>query len=208
MGIADTSGSSVGIAFNKFDRVVFCESNLPNTTSGLGSAQCIISGANALITVDHERPQDLPSESTVQPALPDVKPHISRSDICVPFTDSGYASVLFAAKTAVAQSRHQLQVSGNAEGSSTETQSGIVDEDSKTLYSAATSLDPVCSRRYIQELSQDLYRSLQVQLDQPGWLSISQVMPDLVKAFAEKIGQEGHSQVHLDIMYFIHKRHR
>ncbi len=75
------------------------------------------------------------------------------------------------------------------------------DEDAKHLYSAATSVDPICSRRYIQELSQDLYRNLQTQLSQPDWHSVTQALPDLIKTFASKIGQEGDSQVHLDIMY-------
>lgn len=129
-------------------------------------------------------------------------------DTHAPFTDSGYASGPIEAATAVAPSYQPLQVPGDPDDSNIAAQRSIIDDDAKTLYSAATSLDPVCSRRYIQELSQDLYRNLQAQPTPPDWSSISQVLPDLIKTFATKIGQGGDSPVHLDIMYFIHRRHR
>lgn len=125
-----------------------------------------------------------------------------------PFTDSGYASGPTEAATAVGPSYQPLQVPGDPDDSNIAAQRSIIDVDAKTLYSAATSLDPVCSRRYIQELSQDLYRNLQAQPTPPDWSSISQVLPDLIKTFATKIGQGGDSPVHLNIMYFIHRRHR
>lgn len=125
-----------------------------------------------------------------------------------PFTDSGYASGPLEATTVVTQSYHPLQVPGDPDDSNKVAQRWIIDEDAKILYSAATSLDPVCSRRYVQELSHNLYRSLQAQIDPPDWHSISQDLPDLIKTFAAKIGQGGNSQVYLDIMYFIHNRHR
>lgn len=144
--------------------------------------------------------------------LPFVKPmHNDRfadHDPHAPFTDSGYASGPIEAAAAVAQSQHPLQVPGDPDDSNIAEQRSIIEEDAKTLYSAATSLDPVCSRQYIQELSQDLYRNLQAQPTTPDWSSISQVLPDLIKTFATKIGQGGDSPVHLDIMYFIHRRHR
>ena len=129
-------------------------------------------------------------------------------DTHAPFTDSGYASGPDGAKTAVAQPRHPLRVPGDPGNSNTAAQRSIIEEDAQTLYSAATSLDPFCSRRYIEELSKDLYRNLQARFNPPDWVSVSQAFPDLIKTFAAKIGQGGDSQVHLDIMYFIHKRHR
>lgn len=129
-------------------------------------------------------------------------------DSHAPFTDSGYASGPIEATTAVGQSHHPLQVPEDPDDSNITAQRSIIEEDAKTLYSAATSLDPVCSRQYIQELSRDLYRNLQAQSIPPDWSSIFQVLPDLIKTFATKIGQGGDSHVHLDIMYFIHKRHR
>ncbi|KAK1829902.1 hypothetical protein QBC39DRAFT_383841 [Podospora conica] len=129
-------------------------------------------------------------------------------DAHAPFTDSGYASGPIEAKTAVAQSHHLLRLPEGPDESNTAAQRSIIEEDAKTLYSAATSLDPVCSRRYIHELSQNLYRNLQAQSDQLDWGHVSQALPDLIKTFAAKIGQGGDSQVYLDIMYFVHKRHR
>jgi hypothetical protein len=153
------------------------------------------------------KPNTLPplTEKSPRPHLIDL---IASNDAHAPFTDSGYASGPIETKTAVARSRHPLQIPGDPNDSNIAAHRSIIDEDAETLYSAATSLDPFCSRRYIEELSKDLYRNLQAQLNLPDWVSVSQAFPDLIKTFAAKIGQGGDSQVHLEIMYFIHKRHR
>jgi hypothetical protein len=100
------------------------------------------------------------------------------------FTDSGYCS-----RHRVADNRHDNRQD---------------DDDSRTSYLAATSLDAANKTNYISELSQDIYSRICHQVDLHNWAALSTYLPDLLEAFALKIGHESASGLNRDIMYFVH----
>ncbi|KAH8769339.1 hypothetical protein BGZ57DRAFT_856298 [Hyaloscypha finlandica] len=125
----------------------------------------------------------------------------------VPFTDSGY-------KSAPNPDRHQnsqhiLEKSPRpfnvkscaAEGSRS-------DEDAKTIYSIGTTVDSGYARKYIIELSSDIFGKLRQVIDFKDRTALSKVLPGLVKAFAIKLCLDSPSQANCNVMYFIHRWHR
>jgi len=77
----------------------------------------------------------------------------------------------------------------------------------QTEYSAATTAAPGLTHTYLSELSADIYNKIRRQVDVSDWPVLCQALPDLIKAFAVKLGQKN-SQVSRAIMHFIHKHHR
>ncbi|KAM0420963.1 hypothetical protein ACHAPT_011206 [Fusarium lateritium] len=82
------------------------------------------------------------------------------------------------------------------------------DGDAKTTYSIATNEDPVQTRDFVYELANDIYGNLKHMMGPDDWLLVSRSLPELLKAFAIKIGSDGTSQASRDVMYFIHKEHQ
>ncbi|KAH6977436.1 hypothetical protein BKA56DRAFT_69112 [Ilyonectria sp. MPI-CAGE-AT-0026] len=119
--------------------------------------------------------------------------------IGVPCTDSGYGSVPYPNNSANAQHpqiRHE----------------NIVDpddpDDNVTTYSAATTVTPHLAHQYISELSNDLHSRFRECIDTKTWPTVFHMLPELIKAFAIKLGHESSSPLNRSIMYFLHKRHR
>ncbi|GJN75979.1 hypothetical protein PLICBS_010090 [Purpureocillium lilacinum] len=107
----------------------------------------------------------------------------------IPYTDSGYASGI---------NPHILTVGRDADD----------EEDTRTTYSAATTVGQVHAKNYISELSHHIHSNLLEHVDSEGRSELCRSLPELIKAFAIKIGCESTSQLNLDIMYFIHKHYR
>ncbi|OBT67903.1 hypothetical protein VE03_02433 [Pseudogymnoascus sp. 23342-1-I1] len=142
-------------------------------------------------------------------AKPMKEPITAMDEIVVegPFTDSGYASIL---KTNI--SRNDLPLADKPQcpvADKSNVKMGNEDtEDTKTIYSAAASIDLPQSQQYITELCGDIFNKLENHFDSTNWNTLEKRLPSLIKAFAVKIGYDSSAQVNQDIMYFIHKQHR
>ncbi|KAH8894716.1 hypothetical protein GQ53DRAFT_762769 [Thozetella sp. PMI_491] len=110
-------------------------------------------------------------------------------------TDSGYASfpgAKYNTSDEVATCVIQPEIKALA--------SGIIDEqDSGTCYSLATTETCQVTRTYVSELCQDIHKKLDQFTGTNIWPRLERSLPNLVKAFAIKIGQEN-NQAHRDII--------
>jgi hypothetical protein len=114
----------------------------------------------------------------------------------VPFTDSGYGSI-----------SNPIQLADvNTEGPMATIREA--DVDAQTLYSDATTMAHMDVQQYISDLSDDIYGKLRFQISSTDWSILAKTLPELMKAFAIKIGYGSPVQANRDIMYFIHRRHR
>ena len=119
---------------------------------------------------------------------------------CVPFTDSGYATVINPRIL-------DAQLRCNKKSPSSSCDGGLTEDDAETTYSAATTVAYANVQHYISELSREIINRLGqlVDMKQPAGLGVP---PTLIKAFSIMIGHEDDSQINRDIMYFVHKHHR
>lgn len=146
---------------------------------------------------DSQSLQDSQSKTTTGPAPSNVA---CGSYIATLPEDSGYGSI--AERTFYSNPKTQ---DGTVEALVHNT---AVDDDAKTTYSKATNEDPIQMRDFVNELASDIYGKLEPTIDPEDWSLLSQSLPELLKAFAIKIGSDGTSQAHRDVMYFVHKEHQ
>ncbi|KAN0073022.1 hypothetical protein V8E54_009136 [Elaphomyces granulatus] len=93
-------------------------------------------------------------------------------------------------------------ISGDAQGRDVESEDG-------TVYSDAASLPAWNEESYISELVNGLScKFSSEQLDDTTLEQISQTLPELLKAFALKVGHNASTQMHLDVMVFVHKHRK
>jgi hypothetical protein len=125
----------------------------------------------------------------------------------VPFTDSGYKSAL--------NLEHSLNVQPDLEKSpdppdvdSSSARADGDDNDAKTLYSLGTTVNPGHARNYIMELAKDIHSNLHRAVGAKDLTVLSNVLPQLLKAFAIKLCHDAPTRVNRRIMHFIHKRHQ
>ena len=80
----------------------------------------------------------------------------------------------------------------------------------RTIYSDASSLPLRKMEAYISELAGDLFSKFRSLLlsDVETMESISRVLPELLKAFALRVGYNAPTQMHRDVMFFVHKNRR
>lgn len=84
-------------------------------------------------------------------------------------------------------------------------------DDSATEYSDLSSTTFSRKQLYIQELAKDLYNKISFQavdLGQDHRVDISATLPRLLKAFALRIGYCATTQMHRDVMAFVHRHRR
>ena len=124
----------------------------------------------------------------------------------VPFTDSAYASLPHLGPSQDVPSSLEKPQCPAKIGPSTTTED-IDRGDTKTVYSAATTIGLTRTQNYITDLCSDIYCEIRQYFDAKLWSTISRALPGLIKAFAIKIGYDSSAQVNREIMYFIHKRH-
>lgn len=144
-------------------------------------------------------------------AKPCWSEHISAADEATVeehCTDSGYASIL---QTDIC--KNDLPLPDNQQcrvDDKSNVKTGDEDTvDSKTDYSAATSIDHLPrSQQYITELCSDIFNRLENHFNSTNWDTLEIALPSLIKAFAINIGFDPSAQVNQHIMYFIHKQHR
>ncbi|KAH7144199.1 hypothetical protein B0J13DRAFT_622763 [Dactylonectria estremocensis] len=125
----------------------------------------------------------------------------------VAFTDSGYASALNPNEYLNSKPSTGEEASPDPNTSLAAT-IGIDNDDTATLYSAGTTVAPARAQTYIAEICNDIYGNLKDCVNAETWPVVSKVLPDLIKAFAIRLGNDYSVQVNRDIMYFVHQRHR
>ncbi|SCV49114.1 uncharacterized protein FFB14_10716 [Fusarium fujikuroi] len=120
------------------------------------------------------------------------------------FTDSAYASA------SLMDNNNKNTNDGPAVDESLQGLDDPTIDDSATEYSDVSSTTFSRKQLYIQELAKDLYNKISFQagdLGQDHRVDISATLPRLLKAFALKIGYCATTQMHRDVMAFVH-RHR
>jgi hypothetical protein len=127
----------------------------------------------------------------------------------VPFTDSGYRSA--------PHLEHSMNVEPVLEkskcllsGHSPPQGGDRGDCDARTLYSIGSTVNPGHARNYVIELSKDIYSELHRSVDAKDldMTVLSEILPELVKAFAIKLCHDAPNPVNRKIMHFIYKRHQ
>lgn len=137
----------------------------------------------------------------------DTKNHTQAREISfsvrdAPFTDSGYASLPHPAFPGEGKAR------GITEDSTPVPVTGTADDDSKTVYSAATTALPSLAHKSISEVCKDIHTKITRQMVNVDWASVSHTVPNLVKAFAIKLGSGTSSDKDRRIMHFVHQHHQ
>jgi hypothetical protein len=120
------------------------------------------------------------------------------SDDEIPYTDSGYASA----------TKDLSNVLTNYCEPSSTIHNKLDNEDGQTIYSVASSVAPAEAHSYISNLACNIFDKLGIRAGSKNIPTVYKLFPELLKAFAVKIGSERSSQINRDIMYFIDKRHR
>lgn len=126
----------------------------------------------------------------------------------VTFTESGYAS----APNLNGYSRKRpstKQRASPASSISPTTTKDADDDETMTLFSTGTqtTIAPTRGQNYIAEICSEIYDELGDVVDASTWPAISKKLPNLIKAFAVKLGSDSTAQVNREIMYFLYKRH-
>ncbi|KAF5985426.1 nucleoside phosphorylase [Fusarium bulbicola] len=120
------------------------------------------------------------------------------------FTDSAYASA------SLINGNNKNTNDGPAVGESLQGPEHLVIDDSATEYSDVSCTTFSRKQLYIQELAKDLHEKVgfcAADLSKDHRVDISATLPCLLKAFALKIGYCATTQMHRDVMAFVH-RHR
>ena len=79
-------------------------------------------------------------------------------------------------------------------------------DDNATVYSDASSLSDLRIGSYNSKLAEDIVASLDLNtVDEKVLESLASSFPHLLKALALKLGHQALSQMHRDIMVFLHK---
>ncbi|KAF5558854.1 pfs domain-containing protein [Fusarium phyllophilum] len=118
------------------------------------------------------------------------------------FTDSAYASVL------LTNSNNKNKNDDPAVDESLQGLDQPSNDDSATEYSDVSSTTFSKKQMYIQKLAKDLYDKVSfvaVDLSEDQRVDISATMPCLLKAFVLRIGYCATTQMHRDVMAFVHK---
>ena len=81
----------------------------------------------------------------------------------------------------------------------------------ETLYSASetSTLPPPQDKGYIPELAAELFDAVKpYELDRETLERISEMLPDLLRAFALKLGHKAQTPMHRDVSFLVHKYRR
>jgi hypothetical protein len=125
--------------------------------------------------------------------------HHDQNSMAVPPTDSGYASV----RNTIDGKRQIVEQSATHDLQDT---SVLQCDDAATEYSDALSVETSKRESYISDFADDLFRKVSdLQPDEQDFERIFAVLPDLLKAFALRLGYNAPMPMHRDVMYFVHK---
>ncbi|KAK5304361.1 hypothetical protein LTR99_004817 [Exophiala xenobiotica] len=113
------------------------------------------------------------------------------SPVGVPYTDPGYVSV---PKNVL--DRHEIL-------------GPVESDDTLTEYPDVSSIADTKRNAYVYELADDLYAKVDIKgHTQNRVIQICEALPWLLKTFASRIGHNASTQMHRDVMYFVHRHHR
>lgn len=123
----------------------------------------------------------------------------------VPPTDSGYASVSRMGIERDSLRKHDDQAA--ARSAQDLTNSDV--EDTATEYSTMSSTNSSKKQQYIRNLADDLLNKISwLKVDKKTQTEVLAILPELLQAFALKLGHDAPTQMNRDIMAFIHKHRR
>ncbi|KAI0459499.1 hypothetical protein F5B21DRAFT_455072 [Xylaria acuta] len=148
-------------------------------------------------------PRHLLAETSLEETAPRSYQPESPTSIRMAPTDSGYASAAY--------TKEMWQVSPDqARIQNTQDPKDHDNEDAATIYSDTSSLAFSRQENYILQLADDLYDKISYwNPDSHAKERISTVLPDLLRDFALKIGHNAESQMHRNVMVYVHKhRHK
>lgn len=174
------SGSSIGTARSAFER------RSPNPEKNLDEFEGIPKAS-----VESAAPPD--TQQTYQGLhCQEEPPPKAFEDIHLqPPTDEGYMSI-----TKSGLERVQGQELQDPDGP-------------RTTYSDTSSLASLAKEKYISELADDLFNTVQSEnLDDQVTERITSILSNLLSVFALKLGNNAASQMHRDVMVFVHKHRR
>jgi hypothetical protein len=141
------------------------------------------------------------------------------------FTDSGYASTRHGlsskARSGGVENVSQVEdehltrsndpsdsITG-AEPDPTEVAEDTEQAEVKSIYSDASSISDEKREMFISELAEEFANVVRpYQPDEQSWQRLSKLLPELLRGFAFRFGQNASSQIHRDVMVFIHKHRR
>ncbi|UKZ81813.1 hypothetical protein TrVFT333_009587 [Trichoderma virens FT-333] len=131
----------------------------------------------------------------------DGMPQETRPVRAAPPTDSGYAS------WPGIQGKSDKRGDGGAAQSPQEPAEQDVDDTATEYSSANTTFSR--QKSYIRELANDLFSKISLlNADESTVRRVSAILPELLKAFALKVGHDAPTQQHRDVMAFVHKHRR
>ncbi|KAI1132592.1 hypothetical protein F5Y10DRAFT_197377 [Nemania abortiva] len=135
--------------------------------------------------------------------VPDTYRYQAAASALGPSTDSGYASGIHT------KDKWQPRIEQTTI-LATQQQSDDDSEDIATVYSDTSSMASSRQENYIWDLASDLFEKVSSwNPDSQTKERISTALPDLLKTFALKIGHDGESQIHRNVMVYVHKyRHK
>lgn len=135
------------------------------------------------------------------------------------FTDSGYASSKYETSKEVSVEAKFVQQTADVHATSAMDQSNaayIVEnldavevDEVRSMYSDISSVPDAKNEKLVVELAEELSKAIRpYQPNEQAMHRIFQILPDLLKAFALNVGGSTASQMHRDVMVFIHKYRR
>ncbi|ETS77918.1 hypothetical protein PFICI_09980 [Pestalotiopsis fici W106-1] len=124
----------------------------------------------------------------------------------IPYTDSGYAS----ARGPVYPSMYQENAENpnHANCIHKDSTSDMDANDANTSYSAVTAIFPELADNCVVDVCNNINSRLDGLVDRPTLVSLSKRLPELIKAFAIKLGSDMPDQINLRVMHFVHKHHQ
>lgn len=206
-------------AFGTTSAITLTSGVLPNA-NGADSKASINNGSPDF---EAPLPNIFPSNQVgYQPQSPATQPPVTQKTNqlvpVVPLSDSGYGTASHCSRK-VAQlatlddvaradvtSSHSNQPQISQEPENHPNLIDLETDDTTTVYSDTMSISDLRIDSYVSGLAEDLFRRLDSKVTNDQIIErLSTALPGLLKALALKFGFEASSQMHRDVMFFIHK---
>lgn len=124
-------------------------------------------------------------------------------NVIAPPTDSGYGS------TYAAESKTGVSMEHTDIAQSTQEITDQEISDTATQYSDESRTTVSKKQGYIWELANELFKNISsIRADNITQARISNILPELLQAFALKVGYDAKTQMHRDVMAFVHRHRR
>ncbi|KAF7521452.1 hypothetical protein G7054_g12436 [Neopestalotiopsis clavispora] len=124
----------------------------------------------------------------------------------IPYTDSGYESARGLGYPSM--NEEDTQETDQIENGHALVTGEMDGNNGNTSYSVATAILPEIVERCVVDICNDINSRLQGSVSKETFKSLSKILPDLIKAFAVKIGSDVPYQSNLRVMHLVHKYHK